>query len=239
VSPVVRRASGGEQRCRPQRHREVSQEAEPGVELFQRTSRVVTATEAGHLFAEHARGVLASFDFAVAEARRAGAVGAASDRLRQAPSSALARALPRLLRERRPHLLTEVTNLLALEQVQRLRDGQLDLGIVPYAEDYEGIELEPLFPGESFVIVLRPGHRLAAKEVLGPNDLRDEVLVMLAPLSMQTPCWRGARLRLDPCSRCSRRREMPRVLSGMEPTRSRALRPLRRRSDRVAACSTM
>jgi DNA-binding transcriptional LysR family regulator len=154
-------------------------EDELGVELLRRTSRVVTATEAGHLFAEHARKVLASLDLAVAEARRAGAVGTPLriGCARHIPVPQLEGFLG-LLREHRPQLLTEVTNLLALEQVRRLRDGELDLGIVPYAEDYEGIELEPLFPGESLVVVLPPDHRLAAKDVLGPDDLRDEVLVM-------------------------------------------------------------
>src|SRR5712692_2128961 len=47
-------------------------ESELGVALFTRTSRVVKATEAGEVFAHEARKVLASFDLAVAEARRAG-----------------------------------------------------------------------------------------------------------------------------------------------------------------------
>jgi len=50
-------------------------EQELGVSLLRRTSRVVTQTEAGRIFAEEARNVLASFDRALAEARKAGGVG--------------------------------------------------------------------------------------------------------------------------------------------------------------------
>ena len=45
-----------------------------GLPLFERTSRAVSPTEAGRIFAEHARRVLAGLDLAVAEARRAGAL---------------------------------------------------------------------------------------------------------------------------------------------------------------------
>src|SRR5436309_15812072 len=52
-------------------------EEELGVQLLQRTSRVVTATEAGRVFADEARKVFAALDHAVLEARRAGGLGAA------------------------------------------------------------------------------------------------------------------------------------------------------------------
>src|SRR3954470_14471877 len=47
-------------------------EDELGVKLLNRTSRVVTPTEAGLVFAEEARKVLGGFELAVAEAHRAG-----------------------------------------------------------------------------------------------------------------------------------------------------------------------
>jgi DNA-binding transcriptional LysR family regulator len=47
-------------------------EEELGVQLLQRTSRVVRATDAGRVFAEEARKVFACLDRAVSEARRAG-----------------------------------------------------------------------------------------------------------------------------------------------------------------------
>src|SRR5947209_20290814 len=51
-------------------------EAELGVRLLERTSRVVSVTPAGAVFADLARKVLAEFEVAVAEARRAGGASA-------------------------------------------------------------------------------------------------------------------------------------------------------------------
>ena len=51
-------------------------ESELGVQLLHRTTRVVVPTEAGHVLAREASKTLASFDVAVAEARRAGGGGA-------------------------------------------------------------------------------------------------------------------------------------------------------------------
>src|SRR5207248_8684375 len=83
------------------------------------------------------------------------------------------------LHERERESETQVTHMLARDQVRRLRDGDLDLGIFYYAEDYDDIELEPLFPGAPMAAFLPPYHRLLAKQTLGPNDLREEVLVAL------------------------------------------------------------
>src|SRR3954469_18279523 len=47
-------------------------EDELGVQLLERTSRSVTATQAGLIFAEEARSVLAGLDRAIAETRRTG-----------------------------------------------------------------------------------------------------------------------------------------------------------------------
>jgi DNA-binding transcriptional LysR family regulator len=153
-------------------------EHELGVSLLRRTSRVVTQTEAGRVFAEEARNVLAAFDRAVAEARKAGGVGT---KLRI--GCALNLAIDQLLRfltslhETEPALEAHVTHLAASEQVERLRRGDLDLGIFFDAEKYDDLEMSPLFPGEHLAVYLPRDHHLAATEVLGPSDLVDEVLV--------------------------------------------------------------
>jgi DNA-binding transcriptional LysR family regulator len=153
-------------------------EHELGVSLLRRTSRVVTQTEAGRVFAEEARNVLAAFDRAVAEARKAGGVGT---KLRI--GCALNLAIERLLRfltalhEIEPALEAHVTHLAAPQQVEGLRRGDLDLGIFFYAEEYDDLEMSPLFAGEHMAVYLPRNHRLAAREVLGPSDLADETLV--------------------------------------------------------------
>jgi DNA-binding transcriptional LysR family regulator len=149
-----------------------------GVELLHRTSRVVAPTEAGRVFAYEARTVLAKFERAVAEARQVGGLGSP---LRFGCSLnfplELMQRLLEALQERAPALQVEVAHLRGLEQVSRLRSGELDVGIFPYAQDHEGIETESLFAGEPMAAFLPPDHRLTDKDILGPEDLLQEVLV--------------------------------------------------------------
>ncbi len=153
-------------------------EDELGVLLLRRTSRVVTPTEAGRIFAEEARKVLASFDFAVVSARRAGGVGSAL-RIGCLPHIPIERLFQFLeaVHERDPESGTQVTHLPQSDQVRGLRAGDLDVGIFHHAEDYADLEVEPLFPGEPLAAFLAPGHRLAATQKLRPDDLRDEVWI--------------------------------------------------------------
>jgi DNA-binding transcriptional LysR family regulator len=149
-----------------------------GVQLLERTSRVVTPTEAGRVFAENARRVLASLDLAVAAAQRAGAV-ATDLRIGCVHDLPLERLLRFLvaLKEHDPTVEPRVTHLPSVDQLRRLRRGELDLAVFHDGREDADIELEPLFAGEPMMALLPAGHPLAAKEVLGPRDLRDEVVV--------------------------------------------------------------
>jgi DNA-binding transcriptional LysR family regulator len=153
-------------------------EQELGVPLLTRTSRVVKQTDAGRIFAAEARKILAAFDRAVAEVRKEGGV---ATRLRI--GCALNLPIERLLRfltalhALEPLLEAQVTHLTAPEQTQRLRAGDLDIGIFFHAREYDDIELNPLFPGELVSAIVQPEHPLAAKAVLEPADVRDETLV--------------------------------------------------------------
>jgi DNA-binding transcriptional LysR family regulator len=152
-----------------------------GVQLLERTSRVVSPTEAGRAFAEQARRVLASLDLAVVEARRAGAletdlrIGCVHD----LPLERVLRLLA-ALKEHEPAVRPQVTHLSSVEQVRRLRRGELDLGVFHHAQEHADIEMQPLFAGAPMVALLPSGHPLAAKQVLGHRELRDEVLVSLS-----------------------------------------------------------
>jgi DNA-binding transcriptional LysR family regulator len=149
-----------------------------GVQLLVRTSRAVAPTEAGEYFADQARTVLAMFDRAVESARRAGGHGSA---LRVAcnfefPVDLMQRLLE-AWRERASGLQVDVVHLHGLEQVSRLRDDELDLGIIHYAQDHEEIETESLFAGEPLAVFLPVGHPLSEKDRLAADDLSQEVLV--------------------------------------------------------------
>jgi DNA-binding transcriptional LysR family regulator len=81
------------------------------------------------------------------------------------------------LREREPDRQPQITHLFSLDQLALLRRGELDLGIFPAADDHTEIETEPLFAGEPLAAFLPAEHRLAAKPVLGPADLDEEILL--------------------------------------------------------------
>jgi DNA-binding transcriptional LysR family regulator len=149
-----------------------------GVQLFARTSRAVEPTAAGVVLAEEARTALASVEFAISEARRAGEKEAP---LRigfptYVPSTRLQLFLDEL-RKRRAALRAEVAHLLALDQVDSLRSGRLDLGVLIHPEDHEGLDHEPVLPGERIEAFLAPDHPLSELDVLRPADVASETLV--------------------------------------------------------------
>jgi DNA-binding transcriptional LysR family regulator len=153
-------------------------EDELGVTLLRRTSRVVTPTDAGRAFADEARKVLANVDLAIADARRAGDAGSVV-RLSCVPTLPLTHLLRFLgaLSSRLPTAHARVTHLPAVEQVRRLREGELELGLFHHGTDHAELELEPIFPGEPLAAYLPPDHHLASKSALGPRELVDEPLV--------------------------------------------------------------
>jgi DNA-binding transcriptional LysR family regulator len=153
-------------------------ETELGTQLLERTSRAVRPTAAGHVFADEARKVLMGLDFAVGETRRVGRAAAAIrvGCVTYVPSRRLQRFLSEL-RKRDAALRAEVIHLLGLEQVSRLRTGELDLGVFAHAEDYEGLDWVRLFPGEHLSAYVPESHGLASRPVLTPGDFWSETLL--------------------------------------------------------------
>jgi DNA-binding transcriptional LysR family regulator len=153
-------------------------EQDLGVELFVRTSRAVQPTPAGTALAEEAKKVLASFDFALAEARKVGRrnlplrIGCS----RLLPAARLQRFLTEL-RNRHRATRAEVAHLWAREQVARLRSGQLDLGVFMRSEDYPELECVPLFPGEQVHVFVPASHPLAAKSAVTPESVASQTLL--------------------------------------------------------------
>jgi DNA-binding transcriptional LysR family regulator len=162
-------------------------EGELGVQLLERTSRVVKLTEAGRIFAEEARKVLADVELAVHAARHA--MGAYVLRIGCVPHLPLERLLAFLeaLSERSPGDRPQVTHVTSGEQVARLRSGELDVGIFNDDGGEEGLEEEPLFPGEGLVAYLAPDHPLTQHAVLGPAELAQEILVVFPQAASVAP----------------------------------------------------
>jgi DNA-binding transcriptional LysR family regulator len=161
-----------------------------GVPLLERTSRVVNLTEAGRVFVDQARAVLATFERAVGEARRVGGAAGSVFRIGSAPLLPIQPLVRFLgaLHDRDPRSHTEVAHLPSVEQVRRLRRGELDLGIFARVEDIDGLEIQSLFPGEPLAAFVPVGDRLAAETEVTPAHLRDEVLVTI-PRSTNPPLY--------------------------------------------------
>ena len=155
-------------------------EDELGVPLLHRSSRAVTATDAGLVFAAEARKVLATLDVAVSEARRAEAkdVGLQIGCVPHVPLECLHRFVS-AIRERAPFARPRVQHLSAAEQLARLEQGGLDLIIVDdVVDDQCNLPMLPLFRGEPIGAVVPVGHHLAGTPALTPDDLASEQLVM-------------------------------------------------------------
>jgi DNA-binding transcriptional LysR family regulator len=153
-------------------------EQEVGVALFERTTRAVALTAGGVVFAGHARKVIEDFDLAIAETRRS----ADAERPVQVgftphlPIELLLRFLV-ALGAHAPDIRTEVTHLVGVDQVEQLRAGKLDFGILAWPRKEDDLEVQPMFAGEPLAAFLPSDHPLAEQDLLTPADLAGEALV--------------------------------------------------------------
>lgn len=156
-------------------------EAELGVDLVERTPRHIALTAAGARVVERARVILLESDNIRDIARRAKDPESGSVRMGLFPTLApylLPHVIP-ALHQRFPNL-----ELLLVEEktevvLQRLADGQLDIGVLALPVHDRRLHTEPLF-AEDFVLGVPADHPLAATG--GPVDLSvlaDEHLLLL------------------------------------------------------------
>jgi DNA-binding transcriptional LysR family regulator len=154
-------------------------EAELGITLFHRTRRRVQLTQAGQLFLEAARRVLADVEEAVRVAQRAGRgeigrlligfVGTAT-------CDVLLRAL-RVFRERFPEVILCLQELTTVQQVEALHEKRLDVGFLrPPIED-ESLSLMVL-TREPFVVAVSAAHPLSRQPQVPLRRLAGEAFVL-------------------------------------------------------------
>ncbi len=139
-------------------------EREINAQLFRRKARGVELTEAGRVFFDHARAVLAEIDHTV-EATRRTARGE-QGRISVAYSSSVAfhPLVPRIIREfRQAFPLVNVTLVEGYpgQFVEWLQNGQIDACFIRRIEpNAEGVDVA-LLHEESMLVALPTGHRLA------------------------------------------------------------------------------
>lgn len=153
-------------------------EDELGVALLKRGKNVITLTEAGELFYDEARDVLARAEQAMLRVRRQS--GSIPLRIAYAPSltaGVLPRALERFQAES-PQTRVELADLAPAEMWRLGREGLLD--VIFSAEDAES-QLKDFVWREarrlSPVLVMPKGHPLAKLKRVPPARLRDQPMV--------------------------------------------------------------
>lgn len=153
-------------------------EDELGVQLFNRTKRVVQLTKAGEVFVERAQRLLQDLDLlrrASGQAHR-GEAG----RLTIGFLGAIAFDLfPRILREYRalmPNVRIELYESDNQALMEGVRSGTIDAAFLrPYYE-HADISMKTLLR-DHFVVALPAGHRLAGRKAISISDLVEEPFV--------------------------------------------------------------
>ena len=147
-------------------------ERELGVRLFDRTRPRIQLTEAGALLLEHARPVLAGVDTAREAMRRLRPGEAGVLRVGVPPDTRppVLRTLIGGFARRVPDVLIDLYELTTDEQLVRLREGELDTGVVRHPSDTVGLESGPVLR-RALGVVLPAGHPSALGGT--PVRLRD------------------------------------------------------------------
>lgn len=152
-------------------------EAELGTALFERSTRRVVLTPAGNHLRQAAQSVLGRIDDITGEMRdyADGLSGQLTAGFVSSANYTILPAVMRLFRARRPNVTTQLVPLTSGEQLERLRAGTLDIGIVrdefPSAgQGVTGLHAEVVFE-ERLVACLPVEHPLAARAEVSPHEI--------------------------------------------------------------------
>jgi DNA-binding transcriptional LysR family regulator len=154
-------------------------EAEVGVLLFKRTKRSVAITAAGVVLLVEARHILQQANGIVPALRRAarGETGTLRVGVIGSAIFSWARVVQEAMADRLPDVHVVWQELSSVAQVDALRQGRLDLGLVNTPIEHAGIKVgRPI--REPLVAAMSVDHRLAGRRSIALEALRDEVFVV-------------------------------------------------------------
>jgi len=180
-------------------------ERELDVELFTRTTRAVDLTPAGRALADEAETILRSVERVAAAARKTTNVQRGTLRIAATPS-AVTSVLPQLLRafhDRAPHVDIELREAGNGAQLEALRGGDLDAGVVHAPLGADDMASQPLVE-EKLMAVIPEGHPLAGSAEIPLAALADERFVLF-------PRTRSKDLHDELIAHCRRRGFTPRI----------------------------
>ena len=153
-------------------------EAQLGFQLFRRTKRTVVLTEAGQVFFDEAQKILLQVDRAIQLSRQTSR-GELGQLTISFVSSAAHNVVPVILQAFRtlnPAVKLELRELTTNEQLQRLREGRIDIGFVrPPVEDK--INSEIVFR-EPLILALPETHAMAKCDRVQLRSLKDEPFIL-------------------------------------------------------------
>ncbi|WP_317203969.1 LysR substrate-binding domain-containing protein [Janthinobacterium sp.] len=157
-------------------------ETELGAQLFERSKRWVRLTEAGRLFLDDARRILALAEQAAVTARRAQRGEAGVLRIGftfSTPLTPLFASVIKRYRQQFPLVSLTLHEMATLPQIDAIAQRTLDLGFVrpPEVEIPAAVELATLRQ-DPLVLVLPGDHPLAAREAVAIRELAGEAFVM-------------------------------------------------------------
>ncbi|WP_027214162.1 LysR family transcriptional regulator [Burkholderia sp. WSM2232] len=163
-------------------------EGEIGLKLIDRTTREVQLTDVGGNLVASVSRLLGDLDDALREIREIGEQRRGRVVVAASPTLAC-RLMPRVLAscgERFPHIALSLRDDVQSDVVRKVRSGEVDFGVIigPFATD--DLLSEPLMT-DSFCLVSRDDHPLAARPEVGWADLEGEKLVMLDYASGSRP----------------------------------------------------
>jgi DNA-binding transcriptional LysR family regulator len=157
-------------------------EEELGAPLLERSTRSVKLTAAGKIFLEEARQVLLGAQRAAQNVRNAGQGLTGQLRIGVLAPSATPRVarILSVFRQKFPGVQFALSEFTSTEQLQHLRDDQLDVGLlrppIPFPElDFLFMETSPM------VLALSARHRLAKAKEITWADFDNEPMVMIQP----------------------------------------------------------
>jgi LysR family transcriptional regulator, hydrogen peroxide-inducible genes activator len=151
-----------------------------GVKLVERQPKNVQLTEVGKQIVVRARRMLDESDEIVALARSNTDPLAGKLKLGLIPTIG-PYLLPRVMQKIRkaiPHLGLMLYEYQTEELIRRLRDGEIDLGIMALPVVQDGLETRNLYE-EAFTVALPNHHPLAAKNTIKVQDLKGQTLLLL------------------------------------------------------------
>jgi LysR family hydrogen peroxide-inducible transcriptional activator len=151
-----------------------------GVKLVERQPKNVQLTEVGKQIVVRARRMLDEGDEIIALARNNTDPFAGKLKLAMIPTIG-PYLLPRVMQKLRkalPHLGLMLYEHQTEALLKRLRDGEIDLGIMALPIAQDGLESRQLYK-EAFTVALPTNHPLAAKSTVKVQDLKGQTLLLL------------------------------------------------------------